>query len=72
LTSTYQHDSQSQYVQCAAYWDRGSDIDRYQSGCCHMLSIHSQETIVRCMVTVIHLGLGWKYSFSIAVLVAMC
>ena len=38
---------QSQYVQHTA---REVVIDRYQSGCCYLLNIHSQETFVHCNV----------------------
>ena len=60
MTSTYKHGSQSQYVLHAA---RNVVIDRCQSGCCYLLSIHSLETIAHCNVCSHSFRLMWEAHF---------
>ena len=40
-------------------------IDRYQSGCCYLLSIHSQETIQHCNVYSHSSTFRWETHFAL-------
>jgi len=40
-------------------------IDRYQSGCCYLLSIHSQETIQHCNVYSHSSTCRWEAHFAL-------
>ena len=62
LISTYQYGSQSQYV---LHTVREVVIDRYQSGCCYLLSIHSQETIQHCTVYSHSSTFRWEAHFAL-------